>query len=1191
MLEHTRRTTNGFPKHAARVALVLLAGCAVATHVPPVPQRLAPWGPALAAVPDVRWGEVGERGLRLPDRAAGVLLFDDAVRTDDGAWPRAQREALLQFVRGGGRVVLFGHAAHLASELGIEPVPPERSQFRWGYDARAIAGEARLGFQVVSGQQPELFDGVPASGSGQDTFVIAGGAPCTAPLCAWSHGTPQRGSVLARLMVQRDGADEALGAPVVVQWTLGRGAVLACGVLPRVDHEDAAVRDAAVAFVQHCASWAQQRGPLLVLAAAPPPAPPAAAALPPMAPLLAHWGWRLPQSGGAGERTVDELTQEALLPSWLAGASLAELEVADGDGRAPLDWRSGDPLHPAPSFESRADAQHWQASSFRALAAEAHARGMLAFGGLDPLPVGERAVERFATLRFLARDLACVRRFGERALDGFGLRQWSPDPNGISVQMLQDFQPAGVLLRAGELAPPIAGSVRALDAGDGAVRGLPFTGVAAPWRDGFAADAFPCGVLDAAAGATGHASTADWIVAQMNDFVRARAGRGGAVWWSRHEPASFDRDTLAYVNGVSLEPLRAAVAMQLASTGSDGLRAAGAALVPGLPGSFAPALPAPAAVTVLQNNWFRLLGSGGALDFDPAGRADFGGSAVRLCQTFLRTRLFGGRPDGRAVRSERLDLLANGTRGEGEYGEVARASTAPGGVGPPAILQRGAAPAWPAAVQFEWEADAGYYELELQPRTVRGRGVLTVRLDGALLRALPFDEQRREVAAVPVHAAHGGPRTLELAVLDGGSVAFDRLVLRRAGDVGVEARVDTPAGSYAALSEVSQSSYHAERIELATIADLPGFVLRACCERAVRNLQIERVFALPLHGGLGAHGKGDTADDLREPFVLRGADANVPDLVIAPLQRTRYETLRWRDGELSWRCAPEAGAQSRLAVLLCAHGTGAQWLAAVRTIGDAIHVPLALDVGAGRPATVSNPLPLAWTRVLAVRGAGATPFAVREDGFWYWRGSQPAADGARWLRIHHAPGDTVQIESGPSLLQRTRPGPGSLQLVALRDPQPRSVTVRVLQASALTSPSVTMERDFDAVELDGACWAHFDGRTVFLPNRAGIYTVVVREHAGGDAPHVRATRAPLSTCQWLPASSELVLMTAGDPERPAELPWTAVLAGPVPASIENGEVVDDASLRYPDAEAAAAARAGGVLVRFSNGTCRVHYRR
>ena len=98
--------------------------------------------------------------------------------------------------------------------------------------------------------------------------------------------------------------------------------------------------------------------------------------------------------------------------------------------------------------------------------------------------------------------------------------------------------------------------------------------------------------------------------------------------------------------------------------------------------------------------------------------------------------------------------------------------------------------------------------------------------------------------------------------------------------------------------------------------------------------------------------------------------------------------------------------------------------------------------------------------------------------------------------------------------------------------------------------------------------------------------------ANADGPrNVRATRAPLGTCQWLPASGELVLMTAGEPDRPAELPWTAVLAGPAPASIENGEIVDDASLRYPDAEATAAARAGGVLVRFGNGTCRVHYRR
>jgi hypothetical protein len=183
----------------------------------------------------------------------------------------------------------------------------------------------------------------------------------------------------------------------------------------------------------------------------------------------------------------------------------------------------------------------------------------------------------------------------------------------------------------------------------------------------------------------------------------------------------------------------------------------------------------------------------------------------------------------------------------------------------------------------------------------------------------------------------------------------------------------------------------------------------------------------------------------------------------------------------------------------------------------------------------------------------------------------------------------VVVAGGASLLARTRPGPGSLRVVALRDPEPLAATVRVLQASALATPSVVLARDFGEVELDGEPWAHFDGRAVFLPNRPGTYRVVARARAGGPGPHVRATGAPLRSCRWDEAARELVLVAGSEPGRPPELPFTAVLGGPRPASIENGELVDDGSLRFPDAAAAAAARAGGVLVRFPAGTCRVRY--
>ncbi len=1156
-----------------------------------------PFAAALADAKSVQWATLGAdpKAIAWPERG-GVLVVDG---TSHHGWhcSEAMRARLVAFVQQGGRVVLFGNALALVSQLGVDEQPPECGEFRWGFDVRALQGEAQLGIQVVSAHLPELTADLPENAGVEDACLLAGGAPCTAPLATWPLGPPRQGVVLARLFTRRDGADDPLGAPVLAHWQFGAGAVLACGLVPAIDHANADIRAAARAFVQRCAKWAGNAEALLVLASPDRAANSAPSELPRMAPWVAHWGWQVGWQSEGEERLPEEIVREVLEPSWQAGADLVEFELSGPDRAVPMSWRSDDPLKPAPSFESRAEPRRFDASSFRALAAESHMRSMLALGVLDPLPVGERAVERLATLRFLARELACVRRYPDSALDGFGFKRWLPDDQGLSLAMVGDFAPGAMLYRLGEQAPPIVGGVRVQDADDGVLRGVPFPGLTASWRDGFDRARFRCGVLDARARPDAHgdhfggASTGDWLVAQANDFVRKHRGQGAAMWWRRHDQATFDRDTEAYVHGLSLEPLRAAVAMGLAATGRNGLRAAAAALQPGTPASYHTAVDAPAAVHTLQNNWFRLLGSGGAFTFDPSGLADFGAGAMPLATGFLRTRLFGGRPDGNALRGDRTDFLAAGMRGEGGYGRTLRVGGSEGSDPlAPAMLAMAAAPAWPQTTAFEWSSTVGCHELELLLRPVRGRGVLQVSLDGVVLAALSFDvDVRPEPVRVPVHVAQGGVRLLTLGLVHGGSVALDRAVVARVGDVGVEAVVVEPAGNRAVLRETSQSSYHHETVQLTTLADFPGFVLDVHCERAVRNLQVERTFAFLDYTELAAVTSGDDRRALRQPFVLRSKDARRPDVVVVPLNLLRNESLELQPDGLSWRTMAEPGSRSRIGILLCARGDGPHWLASASMVLGNVAEPLRLELGAGGEAQLRSELPQAWTRVVHVAGAAATPFLVREQGQWFWRGSMPNADGGRWLRVHHHPGDAITIVGGASVLARTRPGPGSLRSLLLRDPEPAACTVQVLQTSPLTMPSVVMGSAFDEVKVDGESWAFFADRRVFLPNTTGTFTIATTEHAGSASPHVLATRAPLTTCRWLAAERTLLLSTPGDPDRPAELAWTAVLAGPVPTSIENGEVVDDASLRLPDIGELAAAKEGGVLIRFRNGTTRVRY--
>lgn len=1218
MEQRTRRS-----RGACIGVLVTLAACA------PAPRRAGEGGGAVAtgAWHDAlqRVAPVLARPLPAPDELlalppdATLLVVDGDELAGEVPFAPAQRDALRAFVRDGGRLLLFGCAARLAAAIGVDEEWPEVSSFRWGYDRRAAIGSARLGVRFVSGKAPELFESLQAAPGREQTCFVTGGQPCDVPLCCWSVGAPRSGDVLGCLATELDGEPAADGGPVVVRWNHGRGEVLACGLLPALDAADANVRDNARAFVTACVKWLQrrQRGAVVVMERTAVPAPelarlpsPFEPAVRPALPLVSHWGWRTRIATDGALRPSREVIDDVLLPSWRAGATALELELADTAGGVPLVWRDDDPMKRPPSWHhDAAGGADGARRGIADLAGEAHARGMLVLGAVDPLPVGPTKTERLVALRFLARELADVRRNGAGALDGFGVRQWWPDHEGHGVAMLQDFAPGALLYASGELGGAPAGGLRALDADDGALRDGRLPGLTAGWRAGFRGDRFPLGVLDARAVRSdtpragdvvvGGGSRGDWLVAQANDFVRARRGRGAVMWWREHDAAAFDPTTVAYVHGLSQEPLVAAVASNLATTGNDGRRAATAASLDRVPDGFGAEANVPAAVHVLQNNWFQLAGSGGALRWDGDGLAAFRGTAATtLAPVFLRTRLFGARPSGDMPSDAPVDLLGAGRRGEGGYAGIARivpagARRGDGAVDAdvrvPTVIAAGETPKWPNGIAIDWRGEPGYHELEVVLRAVRGNGVVEIAVDGTPVRCVPFrDGVRAETVVVPLHASGSGLRTLQLQVVEGGACAIDTLRTVRRGEVGAMARVLVPAGSHARLEERSSSSVHDERLEFATIADFPGFALRLRCDRAVRGLQVERTFAFPAHRRLAEVDAAAIDGGLRQPFALRADDRALPDVVVVPLQMARHDRFAFTAGELVLRSAPEGGMSSLIGFLFCERTETTRLLRAAAVMFAAIDQPLSLDLGATGEARVVNDLPLAWPRLVHLAEQPATPLLVCENGTWTWRGTQAAPDGGAWLRVHHAPGDTVQIVGGPGVFARTRPGPGSADVVALRDVEPLRATAIVVQPSLLAAPCIVMGADFDEVRVDGEAWAWFSGRTVFLPDRAGTHRVECRAR-GGAAPHVLATRAPLQRCAYDAERRALVLVTASDPDRPVELPWTAVLYGPRPTRIENGEVVDDATLRLGDPAAAAAVRAGGTLIRFRSGITEVFH--
>ena len=139
---------------AAWAAMAALSGCVAGPAIPDDPDVLPIWRRELSDSGRIRGAELAP-GLPLTGlpRGSAVVVVDPNERASRAVIDDAQRRQLRAFVEAGGRLVLFGHAARLATDLGFEPERPESSVYRWGYDRRAVAGTAELALHFVSGRE------------------------------------------------------------------------------------------------------------------------------------------------------------------------------------------------------------------------------------------------------------------------------------------------------------------------------------------------------------------------------------------------------------------------------------------------------------------------------------------------------------------------------------------------------------------------------------------------------------------------------------------------------------------------------------------------------------------------------------------------------------------------------------------------------------------------------------------------------------------------------------------------------------------------------------------------------------------------------------------------------------------------------------------------------------------------------
>ena len=191
---------------AAAALLAALAGCEAAPWIEDDQRLLPKWRRVLRAEAKVRAQTLDEQ-IMLPALGpeSAIVVVDPNWRVPGVLSTDQQRAAMRGFLKSGGRLVLFGHAAKLVGELGLEPERPENTVYRWGFDRRSVRGDAELRLEFGSQRLSYLREGLRASDSAL-SIAVAGGRPYTAPLCAWRQGAPTRGEVLAKLGAVCDGA-------------------------------------------------------------------------------------------------------------------------------------------------------------------------------------------------------------------------------------------------------------------------------------------------------------------------------------------------------------------------------------------------------------------------------------------------------------------------------------------------------------------------------------------------------------------------------------------------------------------------------------------------------------------------------------------------------------------------------------------------------------------------------------------------------------------------------------------------------------------------------------------------------------------------------------------------------------------------------------------------------------------------
>ena len=272
--------------------------------------------------------------------------------------------------------------------------------------------------------------------------------------------------------------------------------------------------------------------------------------------------------------------------------------------------------------------------------------------------------------------------------------------------------------------------------------------------------------------------------------------------------------------------------------------------------------------------------------------------------------------------------------------------------------------------------------------------------------------------------------------------------------------------------------------------------------------------------------------DRPKMMVFADSRAILPELTVLVLKPGRIQTVEWEPGKgliFQSKDIQQETIELAFAVLEADSEKVGKWesgksrdgIARARALTSALSFQREVTFGEKEAIEIFNPHPSPIVRILRITDPSGSPYQVRENGWWMFRGAQPSLKhtGCDYLKVYLPAEGSVKVRRYGFIDGVVKNGWGCQYITAIKEvgtdqDRKASCTVKVFNTTPLIfAPRMQFARKIASVELDGKPWHYFDEDLVFLPNRPGTVRIEV-EYGEPATPHLTRTYGVLESSHW-----------------------------------------------------------------------------